>query len=105
MEPRHISGDPTIRFSSNFPDDKYKTDNLCECGRISMCQIEIALQILLSGKFQENRIVGSPDRYQILYLETVWYKKSNSKNKDAQISPLFRQYPTSVQNNLKWLLT
>ena len=40
--PRHISVDHNIRFSWNSPDSKiasYKTDNLCEFGRISMYQI------------------------------------------------------------------
>ena len=40
---------------------------------------------LISGEFQENRILGSTDIlpwYQILYLGTVWYRKSNSLFKD-----------------------
>ena len=48
--------------------------NLAHRNSPKLAQIIRLIAILLSGEFQENRILGSTD----ICLGTVWYKKSNS---------------------------
>ena len=84
--PNHIFGDISCVCSD--------ISNFAHRNAPKLAQIICFIAILLSGEFQENRILGSTDiclgiKYCTL-VPTVWYRKSNSKIPEGLSTKLYQ---------------